>query len=77
MLNELLQTAKVAVSQQHSGPQVFGLRWPMTPMLVYSTMDEAMSAGTLDVTQVSAEGSVPELKVESRSVVTSVSRRRT
>jgi hypothetical protein len=69
MMNELLQTAKVAVSQQHSGLQVFGLQWPATPNLVYSTMDEAMSAGTLAVTEVSDEGSVPELKVESRSDV--------
>ena len=69
MINEVLQTAKVTVSQQHSGLQVFGLQWPMSPMLVYSTLDEAMSAGTLDVTEVSAEGRVPELKVESRSDV--------
>jgi hypothetical protein len=69
MMNDLFQTTKVTMSQQHSGLQVFGLQWPMTPMLVYSTMDEAMSAGTLDVTEVSAEGSVPELKVESRSDV--------
>jgi ARG and Rhodanese-Phosphatase-superfamily-associated Protein domain len=69
MMNELLQTAKVTVSQQHSGLQVFGLQWPATPNLVYSTLDEAMSAGTLDVAEVSAEGSVPELRVESRSDV--------
>jgi hypothetical protein len=67
MTNELLQTAKVTVPQQHSGLQVFGLQWPATPNLVYSTLDEAMSAGTLDVTEVSAEGKVPELKVESRN----------
>jgi hypothetical protein len=69
MMNELLQTAKVTVSQQQSGLQVFGLQWPATPNLVYSTLDEAVSAGTLDVTEVSTEGSVPELKVESRSDV--------
>jgi hypothetical protein len=69
MMNELLQTAKVTVSQQQSGPQVFGLQWPATPNPVYSTLDEAMSAGTLDITEVSAEGSVPALKVESRSDV--------
>jgi hypothetical protein len=57
------------VSQQQSGLQVFGLQWPATPNLVYSTLDEAVSAGTLDVTEVSTEGSVPELKVESRSDV--------
>ena len=58
MMHELLDMAKVTVSQQQSGLQVFGLQWPATPNLVYSTMDEAMSAGTLDVTEVSAEGSV-------------------
>jgi hypothetical protein len=69
MINELLQTAKVTVSRQQSGLQVFELQWPATPTLVYCTLDEAMSAGTLDVTEVSAEGSVPELKVERRSDV--------
>ena len=69
MMSELLQTAKVTVSQQQSGLQVFGLQWPATPNLVYCTLDEAMSAGTLDVTEVSAQGSIPELKVESRSDV--------
>jgi hypothetical protein len=57
------------MSQQHSGLQVFGLQWPAMPNLVYSTLDEAMTDGTLDVTEVSAQGSIPELKVESRSDV--------
>jgi hypothetical protein len=69
MINELLQSAKVTVSQQQSGLQVFGLQLPTTPNLVYSTLDEAISAGTLEVTEVSAQGSVPELKVVSRSDV--------
>ena len=68
-LNELLQTAQVTAPQQNSGLQVFGLRWQAAPRLVYSTLDEAMAAGTLEVMEVNAGGSVPELKVKSRSDV--------
>jgi hypothetical protein len=49
MISELLQTAEVAESQYQSGLQVFGLQWPATPNLVYSTLDEAMSVRVVEI----------------------------
>jgi hypothetical protein len=53
--------------QQDSTLQVFGLRWQSESSLCYITLDEAMSAGTLEVTEVSEGGSVPTLKVTNKS----------
>lgn len=62
-LNELLQTVQVAEPQQVDGLQVFGLRWAGSDRLDYTTLDEGLTAGTLQVTEVSEGGSVPTLKV--------------
>jgi hypothetical protein len=66
-VNELLQTVHVMETQQDSGLQVFGLRWQSESALRYTTLDEAMGAGTLEVTEVSESGSVPTLKVTNKS----------
>jgi hypothetical protein len=66
-LNELLQTVQVLASQQESGLQVFGLRWPSESLLGYHTLDEAMAAGSLEVTEISEGGSVPTLNVTNKS----------
>src|SRR5262249_6617123 len=49
------------------GLQVFGLRWPAGNGLDYTTLDEAIAAGTLEVTEISDGGSVPTLKVSNRA----------
>ena len=66
-LNELLQTVQVLEPQQDSGLQVFGLRWPSESELGYRTLDEAMTAGSLEVTEVGNSGSVPTLSVTNTS----------
>jgi hypothetical protein len=66
-LNELLLTVQVLASQQECGLQVFGLRWPSESQLGYHTLDEAMAAGTLEVTEISEGGSVPTLSVTNKS----------
>src|SRR5262249_13231463 len=48
------------------GLQVFGLRWRPGSGPDYLTLDEALAAGTLDVTEVSEGGSVPYLKAVNR-----------
>jgi hypothetical protein len=68
-LNELWQTVQVIEPQQDSGLQVFGLRWESKSTLNYTTMDEALAAKTLEVTEVSESGSVPTLKVVSTADV--------
>jgi hypothetical protein len=68
-VNEWLQTIHVSEPQQDSGLQVFGLHWPLASSLRYATLDEAMSAGSLEVTEVNESGSVPTLKVTNTSAV--------
>ena len=68
-VNEWLQSVRVMESQQDSGLQVFGLRWPSASSLRYSTLDEAMSAGSMEVTEVSESGSVPTLTVTNTSEI--------
>ena len=66
-LNELLLTAQVLASQQECGLQVFALRWPSESRLGYHTLDEAMAAGSLEVTEISEGGSVPTLSITNKS----------
>jgi hypothetical protein len=65
--NELWQTVQVMKPQEDSGLQIFGLRWRPETTLRYLTLDEAMAAGTLEVAEISASGSVLVLKVTNRS----------
>src|SRR5262245_49563303 len=65
-LLDRLQTVQV-MDAQSSGPlQVFGLRWETTNDLIYRTLDEALAAGDLEVTEISEAGSVPTLKVTNK-----------
>ncbi|MBI4584885.1 MAG: hypothetical protein HY717_12800 [Planctomycetes bacterium] len=43
--------------------QVFGLRWQIPSSLSYLTLDEALAAESIEVTEISEGGSVPALKV--------------
>ncbi len=62
-LNELFTKVEVADAVPAEELQVFGVRWQQDSSLEYQTMEEAMAAGTLQVTEVSESGSVPELTV--------------
>jgi hypothetical protein len=66
-LKELWQTVQVTGPQEASNLQVFGLRWRSDSTLHYSTLDEAMAAGTLEVNEVSESGSVPTLRVVNKA----------
>jgi hypothetical protein len=61
-----LETIDVADFQESSGLQIYGLRTCGNGALVYTTLDEALAAQVLDVTEVSEGGSVPDLKVVNR-----------
>src|SRR3954466_641475 len=63
LLIDRLQTLEVAEAHAAGGLQVFGLRWHHDKDLTYSTLDDALAAETLEVTEVSDGGSVPTLKV--------------
>ncbi len=62
-LRELLDGVQVAEPVAVNGMQVFGLRWGADPGLTYTTLDEALETGTLEVSEVDEGGSVPEIKV--------------
>jgi hypothetical protein len=66
-LTELFETVRVAAVQEVAGLQVFGLRRESGPGLTYATLDEALAAGTLEVTEVSEAGSVPTLQVRNKA----------
>jgi len=65
-IREWLQNVRVAEPVEAGGLQVFGLYWEASAGLTYRTLDEAVAAGTLEVTEVSDGGSVPQLKVHNK-----------
>src|SRR4051812_29626447 len=65
-LSDRLRTVEVLESHSSGNVQVFGLRWPLDDGLPYQTLDEALAAGTLEVTELTEGGSVPLLKVVNR-----------
>src|SRR5438445_132522 len=65
-IRESLRNVRVAEPTEAGGLQVFGLYWETPTSVVYRTLDEAVAAGTLEVTEVSEGGSVPQLKVHNK-----------
>jgi hypothetical protein len=64
---DLLQSVQVTEPQEVGNLQVFGLRWAGGGRLRYATLDEALTSGTLEVTEATEGGSVPTLKVANKS----------
>lgn len=62
-LTAFLDSVRVTAPQEVAGLQVFGLRREAGTTLTYATLDDALAAGTLEVTEVSEAGSVPTLRV--------------
>jgi hypothetical protein len=59
----LLSEIEVEEQGGSAGLQVFGLRSNDRPSLDYATLDESLAGDLVDVTEVSEDGAVPELKV--------------
>jgi hypothetical protein len=67
LLSERLREVEVLETKAVNGLQAFGLRWKVGgTALPYHTLDEALAAGTLEVTEITEEGDVPRLKVSNR-----------
>ncbi len=64
-VSERLRSVCVEEPQEAGGLQVFGLRWE-SGCLSYTTLDEGLSGGVLEVTEVSDGGSVPTLKIANK-----------
>jgi hypothetical protein len=65
-IRERLQHVRITEPAAAGGLQVFGLYWDAPGVPDYRTLDEAVGAGTLEVTEVSDGGSVPQLKVHNK-----------
>jgi hypothetical protein len=66
-LTSLLETIEVTEPRGCDGLQLFGLRHGNGAGPVYVTLDEALSARVLEVTEVSEGGSVPVLRVVNKA----------
>jgi hypothetical protein len=63
---KLLNRVQVTDSVTVDGMALFGLRWEAAPGPTYQTLDEAMDAGLLEITEVSEGGSVPDIKLNNK-----------
>lgn len=65
-LNQTLQSLQIAEAQTHRSLTLFPLLQPgvVTEKPAYLTLDEALAQGVARVTEVSASGSVPELRFQ-------------
>jgi hypothetical protein len=66
-VSDLLRSVRVTDAQSAGGLQVFGLWHDLPPALGYLTLDEALAAQALKVTEVTECGNVPTLKVVNAS----------
>jgi hypothetical protein len=64
-LRERFPTIQVDEPREAAGLQVFGLRWPAST-LNYTTLDEGVASGQLQVTEVTSSGTVPTLQVANK-----------
>jgi hypothetical protein len=62
-LSDFLAPVQVTAPQEAAGLQVFGLRREAGTALDYTTLDDALAARTLEITEVNESGSVPTLRV--------------
>jgi hypothetical protein len=63
VLSPLLGSIQVTGGGLDSGLQVFGLVWPSQSTAHYITLDEALSAGSLEISELTEAGHVPALRV--------------
>jgi hypothetical protein len=66
-LIESLTGVQISGCQQNGQVQVFHLRWSGSGEVKYATLDEALAAKWIDVTEVNESGQVPNLKIVNRS----------
>jgi hypothetical protein len=64
---KMLETAEVAEPQSVGALQAFGLRWKNGHRLVYHTLDEALAAGSLEISEASESGTVSTLRVVNKA----------
>ncbi|MFQ5412128.1 MAG: ARPP-1 family domain-containing protein [Phycisphaerae bacterium] len=65
-LQDALGGVEVAEPVSADRMQVFGLRWNLPGEMTYLTLDEALEAKMLEVTEVNEGGSVPEINLSNK-----------
>jgi hypothetical protein len=63
-ISDRLRAVEILERRSAGGLQVFGLQWEFGGGLSYHTLEEALAAAMIDVTEVSEGGTVPLLKVK-------------
>lgn len=66
-VRQLLSGIRIAEAIESNGLQVFGLCWEPARSADYATLDDALSGGIMDITEVGEQGTVPTLHVVNRS----------
>jgi hypothetical protein len=66
-LTALWKTLEVLEPREAGNLQILGLRWANSNGLPYITLDEALTADTLEISEVSQGGQVPDLKVVNKA----------
>ena len=66
-LLELLGTIEVGVPLDAEALRIFPLRWAIGEGADYSTLDESLAAGSIEVTEIGEQGSVPSIHVRNKS----------
>jgi len=66
-LLDTLRQVELTGRQQHGAVEIFHLRWPGINGLDYITLDEALGAECIEVTEFTETGQVPRIKIINRS----------
>src|SRR5437879_13813864 len=66
-LLDTLRLVELTGHQQHGAVEIFHLRWPGINGLDYITLDEALGAECIEVTEFTETGQVPRIKIINRS----------
>jgi hypothetical protein len=65
-LQEMLAGVQIDEPRSAGPLQVFGLRWVPPGQLAYLTLDEALAAGEVEVSELNEAGSVPTLQITNK-----------
>jgi hypothetical protein len=65
-LSERLESVQIDEPCEAEGLQVFGLRWPLAAPLCYTTLDDGLAGGLLEISELNEGGSVPTLKIANK-----------
>jgi len=67
-VRQLLRDIRVGEAIESNGLQVFGLTWgARLKPIEYMTLDDALSGGHMEITEIGEQGTVPELQARNRS----------